>query len=230
MRNIVNSSTSIKAVPVTWVEKLFGRLEALYGNKFVDMWRGTNVAQVKQLWAEEMGKLSPEEMKRGYAALMSRDWPPSLPEFLKLCKPTVDPLVAYYEAVVGMDARSRGEAGEWSHPAVYWAAVKIGAFDLNQQTYSALKVRWESALVEEMRKGHWEQVPEPLPALPAPGKTELSRETAKQMLAELGASGVLKPSTDQKRWARKIMERHESGDKSLGILQVCLAREASKTA
>jgi hypothetical protein len=101
------------------------------------MWRDTNIELVKQLWADEMGKLSNDDLRRGYGALMSRDWPPSLPEFIKLCRPTIDPTVAYYEAVAGMQARERGEVGKWSHPAIFWAAVQISAFDLKNQSVFA---------------------------------------------------------------------------------------------
>src|SRR6516164_1064674 len=104
----LTSSTST-SVPISLVEKLFARFEALYGRKFIDMWEKTDLHAVKELWAEEMGKLSCDELKRGYASLMQRQWPPTLPEFLNLCRPPIDATVAYYEAVNGIAARERGE-------------------------------------------------------------------------------------------------------------------------
>lgn len=224
MSNVI-SLTSTKPAPLSWVEKLFERMEALYGNKFLDMWRDANADLVKQLWAEEMGKLNSDDLRRGYAALMVRDWPPSLPEFVKMCRPSVDATVAYYEAVNGLHARDRGEMGVWSHAAIFWASAKM-AFDLKGIGYSAMKGRWEAALHAEMEKGEWAPIPEPALALPAPGKADLPRDKAKEMLAELGAAGVLKPSTDDRRWARKIMQRVADGDKTLSALQVRFAREA----
>jgi hypothetical protein len=74
MGNVVSLSTSTQPAPITWVESLFARMQGIYGNKFLDMWRDTDTEMVKALWADEMGKLTNEELKRGYAALMSRDW------------------------------------------------------------------------------------------------------------------------------------------------------------
>lgn len=199
---------------------------ALYGSKFADLWGNSDIASVKALWAQELGKLTKEELAHGVNALMTQDWPPTLPSFLKLCKPPLDFTKAYYEALNGVRAREEGETGEWSHPAIYWAAVKIGAFDLKNVSFSAIKDRWVSTLESEMAKGEWEAVPAPMVALPAPGKTALSNEEAAKRLGELNASGVLKPKVDHKAWARVILEREKRGDKSLLPIQVKFAREA----
>lgn len=231
MNNVVQiSSTSTNPAPISWVEKLFSHMQALYGNKFIDMWRDTDIKLVKDLWADEMGKLSGVELKRGYSSLMTRDWPPTLPEFVKACKPSVDPLVAYYEAVNGMQAREQGKKGEWSHPAIFWAAVPM-SYDLKHVGYSQIKTRWEKALKDEMEKGEWAAVPEPLPALPAPGKSELSREHAEKMVSELKAGSATKAATDKtghRLWAKRILAREKKGDKTLTALQVRFAHEAMR--
>lgn len=229
MTDVTTLSTSTKPAPITWVESLFARMEAMYGAKFLDMWRGTDATLVKDMWAEEMGKLSTEELKRGFSALMTRDWPPSLPEYVKMCKPTIDPLVAYYEAVNGTQAREKGEKGSWSHPAIFWAAVQVSAYDLKHSSYSQIKVRWEKALHEEMEKGEWAPVPEPLVALPAPGKSELSREHANKMVNELKATETIKRSSDgvdHLRWARQALEREKRKDSTLPGITIRFAREA----
>jgi hypothetical protein len=223
------SLTSIRPAPVSWVEKLFDRMQSLYGNKFIDMWRDTNIDLVKHLWGEEMGKLSAEDLRRGYSSLMARDWPPTLPEFVKLCKPSIDPTVAYYEALNGIQSRERGEVGTWSHPAIFWAAVVVSAHDLKHQSYSQVKARWEKALRDEFEKGEWAAVPEPLIALPEPGKSFLSREKATQMVEELKATDAVKAidsKVDHKLWAKRILERKKKGDKNLMPIQVSFAREA----
>lgn len=226
MQIVQNSLTSTRPVPLSWVESLFARMQAMYGNKFIDMWRDADLPTVKAMWADEMGKLNSEELRRGYGALMTRDWPPTLPEYIRMCKPSIDPTVAYYEAVNGMQARERGEHGKWSHPAIFWAAVKVSAYDLKHIGFSQIKTRWEKALSDEMEKGEWSAVPEPMIALPAPGKSELSREKATAMLSSLGASGVLKQSGDDRRWARKIMQRVADNDQNVSAMQVRFAREA----
>lgn len=206
--------TSTKPVPLTWVESLFNRMAGMYGKKFSDMWQGSDISTVKDLWAEEMGKLSSEELKRGYGALMTRDWPPSLPEYVKMCKPSIDPMNAYQEAVSGLQARSNGKQGNWSHPAIYWAAVPM-AYDLSSQTYAQMKMRWERALANSMELGEWEPIPKVALALPAPGRAELSKESAAKMLEQLGASGVLKPRNEDTSWYRKILQRVKDGDKTV---------------
>lgn len=229
MSNVTTLSTSTNPAPIKWVESLFSRMEAMYGAKFLDMWRGTDAALVKQLWADEMGKLSTEDLKRGYAALMARDWPPSLPEYVKMCKPSIDPLVAYYEAVNGTQAREQGKKGDWSHPAIFWASVKVSAYDLKHASYSQIKQRWEKALADEMEKGEWVPVPDALQALPAPRKSELSKEHASRMVTELKAADTTKKADDKidhRLWAKRILAREKKGDKTLTALQVRFAREA----
>lgn len=215
----------VDAIPKSSIDALFDRLHGFYGSKFLDMWAHTDLDTVKRIWATEIKKLTVPQMKQGYDQLAKRKFPPTLPEFIELCRPSLDSTAAYYEAVNGLHARDRGEMGNWSHPAIFWASAKM-AFDLKSMAHSAIKGRWEAALQAEMDKSEWAAIPQPAPALPAPGKADLSREKAAQMLAELGASGLLKPSTDDKRWARKIMQRVADGDKTLSALQVRFAREA----
>lgn len=229
MSNVTSLTSTNKPVPIAWVESLFARMQAMYGNKFLDMWRGTDAEMVKQMWADEMGKLSAEDLKRGFNALISRDWPPSLPEYVRMCKPSVDPTVAYYEALNGVQARERGEVGSWSHPAIFWASVAVSAYDLKHQSFSQIKARWEKALQDEMDKGQWAAVPQPLLALPEPGKSAMSREHANKMVQELQATETIKKAadkTDHKLWAKRILKRAEEKNHGLSALQIRFAKEA----
>lgn len=221
-------STSTDPLPMAWIEKLFDRMVSLYGHKFLDMWRDVNLQGVKETWAQELGKLSRDEIACGANALMAQEWPPTLPQFIKLCKPSVDAVAAYYEAVNGVVAREHGNVGEWSHPAIFWASVKVGAFDLKHQTYSQIKTRWESALSEEMAKNAWSAIPEPMIALPAP--TPASKEVAERYIAETQVIKNQDSQVDHKRWAKLIMERHKAGDKTLTHIQISFAKEALSSA
>lgn len=214
------------------MDHLFNRLDGAYPHK----WRSAFPTQQAidnwcVSWAEEFedSGIVPADIKAGLKACRTKyDWPPSCAEFIKACRPSVDFLVAYYEAVSGVAARKNGEMGAWSHPAVYWAAVPL-AFDLGQQTYSQMKTRWEQALTEQMARGEWAAIPAPMLALPEPGKTELSREKAAQLAKEYGAEGVAKTATsktDHKHWAKKIKARQKRGDKSLTLIQIKFADEA----
>ena len=221
-------STSINPVPDHWIDALFAKMSSYYGNKFADMWRDSSMQAIKGIWAQELLKLSREDFTRGANALLAQEWPPTLPQFIKLCKPSVDAVAAYYQAVNGVIAREHGNMGEWSHPAIFWASVKIGAFDLKHQTYSNIKGRWEAALSEEMAKNAWSAIPEPMIALPAPAPA--SKEVAEKYIAETQVIKNQDSQVDHKRWAKLIMERHKAGDKTLTHIQISFAKEALSSA
>lgn len=226
MTNLTESSTS--PLPTSWVEKLFHKMLLDYGKKFTDQWGGADTDELIAHWSREMGGYSGQEISRGLKAMDGRDWPPTLPEFKKMCRPPIDALVAYYEALAGVQARAAGEMGEWSQPAIFWAAMPM-AFDLTNQSYSQVKGRWESSLSAQLELGVWEPIPKPALALPAPGAGKLSKESAAKMLRELDAVGVTKKASDgidHKRWAKRIMERHKNGDKTLSMIQIQFAKEA----
>lgn len=215
------------AIPRNWVESLFERMLMAYGSKFADQWRGVDPESLKRHWAEKLGTLTGEQLKTGVGKLDTLDWPPSLPQFIKLCKPSIDPTVAYYEAVAGVAARDKGEIGEWSSPAIFWAAAPM-AFDLAQQTYSQIKGRWEKALQDQLDKGEWAPIPKPALQLAAPGNTKMDRQKAAKMLEEIGASGVLKKFGDHTVWYRRILRRVEEGDKTVTPIQIAFAQEAAR--
>lgn len=210
----VTSSTS-NAAPISWVESLFKKMGAMYGNKFIDMWRTSDIEAVKQLWSEEMGKLSREDLKRGYDALLTREWPPTLPEFVQMCKPQIDVLTAYYEALAGVTDRSRGDMGNWSHPAIFWAATPL-TFELLNQTYSQIKQTWEAALKAQLAKNQWEAIPQPAIRLEAP-----ARKDAEKVVRDLGIAKALKPRTDHRAWIEKVLN-----DKNAPMTAKKFAREA----
>ena len=220
-------STLTNAIPDSWVEKLFERMVGLYGNKFLDMWGKTDLLQVKAIWAQELGKLTREEIAKGANALINQEWCPTLPQFIKLCRTDIDSVTAYYEAVNGVVNREKGEMGEWSHPAIFWASVKVGAFDLKSQTYSNIKARWERALDEEINKGQWADIPQAQIALPAPAKP-VSKDIAEKYLSETQIIKKQESKTDHKRWAKVILQREKDGDKTLTHIQLSMAKDAMK--
>lgn len=219
------------------MDHLYNRLDGAYPHK----WRSNfpspeAIDNWKVSWAEafEEEGITPADVKAGLKACRSRyDWPPSCAEFIKACKPSVDPLVSYYEAVAGMSAREKGEPGTWSHPAVFWAAVQVSAYDLKALSYSQIKVRWEQALQEQLAKGEWADLPKPMLQIAAPGKSPMSREHASKMVQELHATGTIKKADDKvdhKAWAKKILESAKLDRHGLSALQIRFAKEALSTA
>lgn len=220
---------------ISMMDHLFNRLDGAYPHK----WRSNFPNQQAidnwcESWAEafEEEGITPTDVKNGLKACRSKyDWPPSCAEFIKACKPSVDPLVAYYEAVAGVQAREKGEMGEWSHPAVFWASVKVSAFDLLNQAYSTIKQRWEKALQAELDKHEWEPIPAPMLALPSLGKSQTSREQADKMVKQLNAEGVIKKTetrTNHRAWISKVLERKKAGDSTLPGISVTFAKEAMR--
>jgi hypothetical protein len=141
------------------VASLFERLTVVFGRtKIAEMWTGLDPKLVRQEWAAGLADFTPEEINRGLAACRGRKFAPNLGEFAQLCRPVLDPEIAWYEAVEGMAARERCETGHWSHPAVYRAAMRL-SYDLRRSAFAGMRRRWEGALQDEFAKGWVEDVP-----------------------------------------------------------------------
>jgi hypothetical protein len=215
---------------ISLVDHLFNRLDGAYPHK----WR-SNFANQQAIdnWAEswvecfEVEGITPNDVKVGLRECRRRfAWPPSCAEFIQACRPSLDPLKAYYEAVAGVQSRVNGEQGEWSHPAIYWATVPLGV-ELREQSYSQVRARWEASLEQQLAKGDWEPIPRPMRALAAPGKSTTGSEKAREAIAELVGKVVHKPAaSDPKGWARELLAREAAGDKTLLPIQVRFAHEA----
>lgn len=172
------------------IDHLFNRLDGLYPNK----WRAAfandqAISNWRIAWAEGLSDegVTADEVRAGLKACRRRDWPPSFAEFFKDCRPSSDYTVALLEAIEQMGRRESG-SDKWSHPAIYWAAVKIGSYDLSRKKIEELAQQWGKAYGEQLALGKWPDIPERLPALPAPGKThsrEVGKETISAMLQRL---------------------------------------------
>ena len=216
---------------ISMMDHLYNRLDGAYPHK----WRSNFPNQIaidnwSVSWAEafEEEKITLEEVAKGLKHCRKNlEWPPSIAEFIKACRPTTDPLKAYYEAVAGCQARQRGEVGEWSHPAIFWASVPL-SYDLLSQSYSQVKLRWERSLEDQMKKDEWEEIKKPLIALPAPSKSRTNNQEAAKTLKDIGASEILTRSKSDTAWYRKILERVKKGDKSVSLIQRKFAEDAAR--
>ena len=200
-------------------------MHLLYGAKFAQQWEGLTPRELKDSWNQKLAGLDEAQVRRGLVACMTREWPPTLPEFVKLCCPWMAPEVAYHEAVRGMSARKRGELGIWSHPAVYWAAVGVSTVDLLSSTYGAIKARWEKTLSDELAKGAWPDIPEPRQALPAPGQTLATKAEAAAALKKMGADKALdQTGRNARRWIEKWDDRIAKGEQPTPAIAAMLKR------
>lgn len=83
------SSHESAPLPPAWVERIFKRLAGMYGaQKFGAMWAGTDMEDAKELWAEQLGRFKAESIGAALQRLIDSgsEWPPTLPEFVELCR------------------------------------------------------------------------------------------------------------------------------------------------
>lgn len=69
-----------------WIERLFSRLASLYGAAFGRQWEGTNIAEVKTVWAEKLGGFTATQIGAALKGCDDRQYPPNLPEFIEMCR------------------------------------------------------------------------------------------------------------------------------------------------
>lgn len=190
------------------LQQLFNRLDGSYPGRFKTMFPDTvSIKNWEDAWEDALIRenISPREVAVGLARI-GGDWPPSLPEFLTLCRPALEPESAFREAVQGVYARKQGEMGQWSHPAIYWTSVAVGQHELMQASWQAMRVRWERVLRDVFAKGAWDPIPDPAPALPAPGSTVSTRQEAHAQIKRLGIDkGMLKPKGNPTAWVDKVL-------------------------
>lgn len=222
------STSRPQPLPRSWVERISAHMLHAYGKRYTDLWAATKPEAWLAYWSEQLAGYTAAEIKRGMDALDAREWPPTLPEFKRLCRPPLDPQAAFYEALDGVQARERGERGNWSNPAIFWAAVKVGAHDIKSNGYAQIQKRWETALQAILEAGSYPPIPDPALSLPAPGKAVLSRESEARLMAELGASGILRKRTHPRAWIERIRERQRAGDATLPAAAVRLADAAER--
>ena len=81
-------SPEVKHLPDAWIGRIFDCFTANYGTRFLDMWRGTDLAMVRRHWAEKLGGFhdKPQAIKAALDALDEKPFPPTLPEFLAMCR------------------------------------------------------------------------------------------------------------------------------------------------
>jgi hypothetical protein len=181
-----------KPLPSAWIDKLFSKFVARYGTLFTDRFGGLPIAEVAEEWASELAGYTGEELARGLEGCRALKFPPTLPEFMALCRPPIDSQSAYIEAVRNLAQREQGKNPPWTHPAIYWAAVDVGSYDMRHNSYPALRTRWEQALDKQMREREHRPIPPAFKALPAAapsGPSPEIREKMKSLLQHMKMKG-----------------------------------------
>lgn len=209
----VTSAGNVPALPERWSEKIFRYMENFYGAKWHDSLGGIPRNRVRQAWGEELADYAPAEIARGLEACRSRVWPPTLPEFLLLCRPATDARADWLEAREQMALRLRGDGRDrWSRPQVYWAALAVGNYDLQQHGWETIRARWERALAA----ADDDPVPDyaaPQAALPEPGAQCVTRSVARERSSLLARQVAARlAATPGNAWALNLLRREASGE------------------
>lgn len=158
MSNLATTSSTSETLPAPWVERLFSRLNDALGGKMADLYVGRVREDVEREWSIGLAGMTGRELARGVKAARLRTFAPNVGEFARLCRPALDPEYAFREAQIGLAARSRGETGEWSHPAVYRAAMTL-SWDVRRKSYREMRYDWDRELTKEFERGWGEDVP-----------------------------------------------------------------------
>ncbi|THF55935.1 hypothetical protein [Pseudothauera rhizosphaerae] len=78
---------------VLWVERIFARMSAMYGRLFAEMWVGTDLAEVKDVWADDLAPFCGAQIAWAMEQCKARELPPTLPMFRGLCQQAPRPEV-----------------------------------------------------------------------------------------------------------------------------------------
>lgn len=75
-------------IPTIWVDKIFQTLLFSYGSKFSSQWHGVDPEPLKAHWADKLGgfRENPEAIAHALRSLEDAPFPPTLPEFVALCR------------------------------------------------------------------------------------------------------------------------------------------------
>lgn len=79
------------ALPLHWVERMFARFGAIWGQqKLAAMFPIEQHDEVKRVWSDQLGRFSGDTIGRAIQQQIDsgREWPPSLSEFVECCRLT----------------------------------------------------------------------------------------------------------------------------------------------
>ena len=197
---LATSQQSPSALPDQWVERLFSRFEAMYGARFADAWKGCDLRNVKDIWAETLGAMSREELAAGVAGCMGKDWPPTLPEFVKLCKaanpnePSGHPTANEAWGLV-LASRDESDTVVWTEQIAEAAGVAQPVLDVGDEVGARMAFRdaYERILRERPEKPRW------FPSLgsdPQRRAAALERAARAGLLTQQHAAGLLPAPKD----------------------------------
>lgn len=178
------------------LDTLWTKMAELYGHRWTASFGMTPSSD--HAWASALAGLTGEQIACGLVALSERgdDWPPSAPEFRKLCTgnsaeslglPSVDQ--AYRQAcAIAHPAADRAGV----HPVVYHAACETGFYELQHLAQDKSRKLFERAysltVKTVMAGGPLREIPKALPETVSVRTPEKGREGIAALRAAVGGS------------------------------------------
>lgn len=192
------------------VEHILQEMMFMYGKRFEQQWGNQVFPDMVAYWEKKLAGYSRDELRRGFKALETLKYPPTLPEFMQLCRPSIDKTKAYYEAVKGVQERRFGRKGEWSHPAIFWTAASM-TYELLNHTYQQVKPHFEKKLEQELSRTSWQAIPPVSESLPEPKiDREKGRKEAEKVLKRVGFEAK-KSDSGNTDWIHYNLKRIKEG-------------------
>lgn len=153
------SQTLSKPLPATATQHVFDSLKGQLGAKMATLWDGIAPDLVMREWGSGLSGFRKQELQRGLDACSERQFAPTLGEFKQLCRPCLNHEWAWLEAGECLRQRDTGALGDWTHPAVFFAAAEMSP-EVRGGDWMRHKTRWSRTLQRELAKG-WREVPAP---------------------------------------------------------------------
>lgn len=143
----VTSPVRPSVLPESWISKIFDHISGLYGSKFADLWRGTDPATVKRTWAEKLAgfQTMPKAIKEALDALDSKPFPPTLPEFIALCR---EAAIRHQTDLPKLEHKPTQEELDKAHEAMLRAAGAVKSMKDRRDHR-----KWINDLLERQEKG-----------------------------------------------------------------------------
>lgn len=160
-------SEILQEIPVAWIDRLFERLFAWYGNLIADRW-GENTNNAKEIWRDDLSGLTLKQLKTGME--LCRDsckFPPTLPEFRALCLGSGAKIDAEEQWKICLSRN-------YTCAAQYWAVQKFGYPEFHALSWDRARFKFP-AIIRDMMIAERDGT---LPPIPAHVAERLSRSGA----------------------------------------------------
>ncbi len=119
---------SHNSLPDSGIERIFMQMSVLYGSKLSGLWSGSNLEDVKHGWAEKLGgfREMPGAINEALDALDSKPYPPTLPEFIALCRESARRHQGHVKAI---DYKPTAEEQERANETIQKVSKNISTAD-----------------------------------------------------------------------------------------------------